>query len=246
MASLHDEEETRQYYDDFSASYERDRGRGYHRMIDDLEVELASRYAQGARVLELGCGTGLILERVGQVAREAVGIDLSEGMAQHARDRGLDVRIGSVCDLPFEDDEFDLTYSFKVLAHVPDIGAAIREAARVTRPGGHLLLEFYNPWSLRYLAKRAAGPQRIADRRTEADISTRWDSPRAIRDLLPPDVELVDFHGVRVLTPFASVHRIPVFAQGLTWAEGVASRSPLRYFGGFLIAILRRRESREQ
>lgn len=240
MADDHAEEEVRRYYDDFSASYERERGHGYHQMVDELEAKIASRYARAARVLELGCGTGLILERVAGVAEKAVGVDLSEGMAQLARDRGLDVRTASVCDLPFEDDEFDLTYSFKVLAHVPDVGAAIREASRVTRPGGHLLLEFYNPWSLRYLAKRAVGPQPIADGRTEADISTRWDSPRSIRALLPPDLELVDFYGVRVLTPFASIHRLPGLGRGLRWAEGLAARSPLRYFGGFLIAVLRR------
>jgi ubiquinone/menaquinone biosynthesis C-methylase UbiE len=230
----------RRYYDDFSDSYEEGRGYGYHRMIDDLEVEVATPYAQGARVLELGCGTGLILARVAEVAREAVGIDLSEGMAQRARDRGLDVHIGSVCDLPFDDDQFDLTYSFKVLAHVPDICAALREAARVTRPGGHLLLEFYNPWSLRYLAKKAAGPQPIGDDRTEADIFTRWDSPRDIPKLLPPNLELVDYHGIRVLTPLAAVHRVPWIARGLRRAELIASHSPLRYFGGFLVAVLRK------
>ena len=64
------------------------------------------------------------------------------------------------------DDEFDLTYSFKVLAHVPEIRAALVELARVTAPGGHLALEFYNPWSLRYAAKRLAGPQPISAERT--------------------------------------------------------------------------------
>ncbi len=240
------EQEARRYYDDFSDSYERGRGYGYHQMIDDLEVQITSPYARGARVLELGCGTGLILARIAEVADEAVGIDLSEGMAQQAKDRGLDVRIGSVCDLPFEDNQFDLTYSFKVLAHIPDIEGAVREAARVTRPGGHLLLEFYNPWSLRYLAKRLAGPQPIGDDRTEADIFTRWDSPRAIRKLLPPNVELVDYHGVRVLTPFAAVHRIPLVGSGLRRAEQLAGRSPLRYLGGFLIAALRKSGSASQ
>jgi SAM-dependent methyltransferase len=161
-------------------------------------------------------------------------------MAQRAKDRGLDVHIGSVCDLPFGDDQFDLAYSFKVLAHVPDIDRAVREAARVIRPGGHLLLEFYNPWSLRYLAKKAAGPQRIGKDRTEADISTRWDSPRAIPRFLPPNLELVDYYGVRVLTPFAAVHRLPWVARALSRAELAASHSPLRYFGGFLIAVLRK------
>jgi ubiquinone/menaquinone biosynthesis C-methylase UbiE len=234
------EQKARQYYDDFSESYDRGRGHGYHRMIDDLELQVATPYARDARVLELGCGTGLILERVAEVAKGAVGIDLSEGMSRRARERGLDVRIGSVCDLPFEDDEFDLTYSFKVLAHVVNIGAAVREAVRVTRPGGHLLLEFYNPWSLRYLAKKVAGPQPIGSERTEADISTRWDSPRDIPKLLPPSVELVDYHGVRVLTPFAAAHNIPWVAGRLSRAERLASRSPLRYFGGFLIAVLRK------
>ncbi|UCF47499.1 MAG: class I SAM-dependent methyltransferase [Myxococcales bacterium] len=234
------ERDARQYYDHFSDSYERGRGYGYHQMIDDLEVEVTAPYARDARVLELGCGTGLILARIAEFAKEAVGIDLSEGMAQRARDRGLDVHIGSVCDLPFEDDRFDLAYSFKVLAHIPDIEAAIREAARVTRPGGHLLLEFYNPWSLRYLAKRVAGPQPVGENRTEADIFTRWDSPRAIPKLLPPNVELIGYHGVRVLTPFAAVHRIPWVARGLSRAELLAGRSPLRYFGGFLIAVLRK------
>lgn len=235
------EQEARRYYDDFSDSYERERGYGYHQMLDDLEVRVTAPYARGARVLELGCGTGLILARIAEIAEEAVGIDLSEGMAQRARDRGLDVRIGSVCDLPFEDERFDLTYSFKVLAHIADIETAVREAARVTRTGGHLLLEFYNPWSLRYLAKKVAGPQPIGDGRTEADVFTRWDSPRAIPSLLPPNLELLDYYGVRVLTPFAAVHRIPWVARGLGRAERLAGRSSLRYFGGFLIAVLSKR-----
>ena len=164
------EQNARRYYDDFSDAYERRRGYGYHQMIDDLEFQVTAPYARGARVLELGCSTGLILARIARIAEEAVGIDLSEGMAQQARDRGLDARIGSVCDLPFEDEEFDLTYSFKVLGHVPDIEAALREAARVTRPGGHLLLEFYNPWSLRYLAKKVAGPQSISGARDHGEV----------------------------------------------------------------------------
>jgi len=233
----------RRYYDDFSDGYERGRGSGYHQMIDDLEVQLVAPYARDARVLELGCGTGLILARIANIAQKAVGIDLSEGMAQRARDRGLDVQIGSVCDLPFQDEEFDLTYAFKVLAHVPDIETALGEATRVTRAGGHLVLEFYNPWSLRYLAKMIAGPQPISDDRTEADIFTRWDSPLAIRELLPSNVELVEYYGVRVLTPFAAVHRIRYLAGGFRTAELAAARSPFRYFGGFLIAVLRKSEA---
>jgi ubiquinone/menaquinone biosynthesis C-methylase UbiE len=230
----------RAYYDDFSGGYERERARGYHRMLDELEMQIVAPLAQGRRVLEVGCGTGLILERIARHASLARGIDLSPGMLRTARARGLDVVLASATSLPFADASFDLVCSFKVLAHVPDIQKALSEASRVTRPGGHMILEFYNPWSLRYLAKRIAGPRPISDGRTEADVFTRWDSPPAIRRHLPRGVELVGFRGVRVLTPAAFVHRVPLLRDVLARMEQRAVASPLRYFGGFLIAIARK------
>ena len=127
-----------------------------------------------------------------------------------------------------------------MLAHVPEIGRALSEIARVTAPGGRMLLEFYNPWSLRYLAKRAAGPQPISDGRTEADVYTRWDAPSVIPRLLPPGVALERIYGVRIVTPFASVYKIPVIARTLSSIERIAVESPLRYFGGFIVAALRK------
>jgi SAM-dependent methyltransferase len=192
-------------------------------------------------VLEVGCGTGLILERLAREARAATGVDLSPGMLARARARGLDVVAGSVTELPFRDESFDLVVSFKVLAHVPDIDRALGEVARVTRPGGQLALEFYNPWSLRYLAKRMAGPLPISSARTEADVFTRWDSPRAVAARLPRDLELVAFRGVRCVTPAAFVHRMPVVGSAFAAVERLSVASPLRYVAGFLVAILRKR-----
>ena len=99
-----------------------------------------------------------------RLARRAVGIDLSPGMLRKARARGLDVVHGSVTDLPFGDGEFDLAYSFKVLAHVERIERALGEMARVVRPGGHVIAEFYNPWSLRGLIKRLKPATQISTR----------------------------------------------------------------------------------
>ena len=55
--------DNRAYYDDFAGWYERERHLPYHRMLDDLEVEIVERYARGKETLEVGCGTGLILDR---------------------------------------------------------------------------------------------------------------------------------------------------------------------------------------
>ncbi len=236
-----DESAAKRYYDDFSGWYERERMRGYHAMIDDLEVEATLPYARGRDVLELGCGTGLILERVAAVARSAVGLDLSRGMIEKAHARGLSVANGSVTALPFADESFDLVYSYKVLAHVPDIDLAIAEAARVTRSGGHMLLEFYNPWSVRYFAKRVGRPGKISAGRKEDEVFTRWDSPRAIRRRIPSNCSLVDFRGVRVLTPAAFVHKVPVVGDALRMGERMATDSRLNRFGGFLIAVIRKR-----
>jgi SAM-dependent methyltransferase len=209
-------------------------------LIDDLEVEVASRYL-GERVLEAGCGTGLILRRLDPKTEQSVGIDLSAGMLSVARSRGLEVVQCPVDTLPFPDDCFDTVVSFKVLAHVPDIEGALRELTRVTRPGGHLLLEFYNRHSLRGWIKRLKPPSRVGQQFHDEDVFTRLDSYRSICGYLPPRVRIVDMRGVRVLTPFAQLHDLPLLGPLLGSAERAAADAPvLRRLAGFLVVILRK------
>ena len=234
--------DNKSYYDDFAGWYERERGRGYHQLIDDLEVELVERYGRGADVLEVGCGTGLILERVAGFANRAVGIDLSPGMLAHARSRGLDVAEASATELPYPDASFDVVYSFKVLAHVEDIRTAMREMARVTRPGGHVLAEFYNTRSLRYLVKRLKPPSAVSETTTDEAVYTRYDSVDDIKGYLPDDLEWVTARGVRIVTPVSHVHRIPGVRVLFRAAEHRLADLPVaRELGGFLIAVARKR-----
>jgi ubiquinone/menaquinone biosynthesis C-methylase UbiE len=232
---------SQQYYDEFSESYEDHRHEGYHRLLDELEMEVASRYCTGS-VLEAGCGTGLILNRLAKRAQRATGIDLSAGMLKPAQARELSVAQAPVDCLPFADGEFDAVFSFKVLAHIPNIGEALAELARVTKPGGHLVLEFYNRHSLRYLIKMAKRPNRIGGKYTDEDVYTRYDSLEQIRSYLPPSVEFVDSAGVRVVTPAAFVHRLPVVSHAFAAAERYALEAPLIHrLGGFLIAVMKKR-----
>ncbi len=225
------------YYDEFSGWYERERGKGYHALIDRLELDIALPLAQGKRVLEAGCGTGLILQALSHSAEHAVGADLSAGMLRGSVDKGLPVTQADLTKLPFADDSFDLVCSFKVLAHVPPIQEAVNELVRVTRPGGKLALEFYNPWSLRYLAKRIR-PGRISASVKEDAVFTRWDSVGDVMDLAPAGATVDSVHGVRVFTPFAQVHKIPLVGSILGAAERWAVDSPLRWFGGFIVLVL--------
>jgi len=113
MNDMPSDADNRAYYDDFSSGYERERGRGYHQLLDDLELSIVAPLARGRRVLEIGCGTGLILRRIAREAAHARGVDLSPGMLQVARERGLDVSLASATQLPFADASFDLVCSFK-------------------------------------------------------------------------------------------------------------------------------------
>ncbi|HYP87495.1 MAG TPA: methyltransferase domain-containing protein [Polyangiaceae bacterium] len=235
----------RQYYDAFSADYERERGRndpgGYHELLDELEAGYVRRFGQGRDVLEVGCGTGLVLLRLREFARQARGVDLSPGMLEKARQRGLDVTLGSATELPFADNQFDVTCSFKVLAHVPDIEKALAEMARVTRPGGMVLAEFYNPFSLRGLAKRLGPAGKIADGANEHDVYTRFDSPRRARQLTPPGCVLVGARGVRITIPSARLMKNPLGRWLFRAAEHALCDSPLKRLAGFYVAAYEKR-----
>ena len=234
--------DNRSYYDEFAGWYERERGRGYHQMLDDLEVALVERYGRGGDVLEAGCGTGLILERIAGFARSARGIDLSGGMLARAHARGLEVAQASVTALPYRDDSFDVVCSFKVLAHVSEIETALGEMARVTRPGGHVLAEFYNTRSLRYLVKRLKPPTAISEGSDDEAVFTRYDSAARFRSYLPSSLEWQTVRGVRIATPVAALHRVPLVGPFLGGVERALADAPVaRGFGGFLIAVARKR-----
>jgi SAM-dependent methyltransferase len=228
------------YYDDFATSYDEPRNRGYHALIDRIELDAALRWARGADVLEVGCGTGRILEGLAGAARRAVGVDLSAGMLERARERELSVLRGTATELPLRDESFDLVCSFKVLAHVPDLGRAFAEMSRVLRPGGRLVVDLYNTLSLRALIKRIGGPRRISRRRTEADVFTRWVTPRQARELIPAGLVIEEWRGARVLTPTAVLHDVPLLGELLGRAEERLSRGPLARLAGFLIAVCRK------
>jgi ubiquinone/menaquinone biosynthesis C-methylase UbiE len=239
------EESNRKYYDAFSKGYEDNRGDndpgGYHDLLDELEADFVHRYGAGHDILEVGCGTGLVLERISQFARTAKGVDLSPGMLEKAKARQLDVQEGSATKLPFPDSSFDVTCSFKVLAHVPDIEQALAEMARVTRPGGHILAEFYNPYSFRALIKHWGPAKRVSDAAAETDVFTRFDSPRRIRELAPPGCVLVNARGVRITVPTARFMQ-GRFGRGLfRTLEWALCDTPMKFFAGFYVAVFQKR-----
>jgi SAM-dependent methyltransferase len=105
------------------------------------------RLGAGRRALELGCGTGVFLERVARSGAEIHGLDLSPDLLARARDRmagATNFRLiqSNAERMPFADGFFDTVYGSSVLHHL-SLAPALREVHRVLRPGG--LIVFTEP-----------------------------------------------------------------------------------------------------
>jgi SAM-dependent methyltransferase len=100
------------------------------------------------RVLEVGCaqGVGLELLLTEFANAEVVGIDIDGRMIRRAKHRmasegRVEVHVGDVCALPFEDGTFDAVVDFAAVHHVPDWQGALSEISRLLGPGGQFLFE---------------------------------------------------------------------------------------------------------
>ena len=105
-------------------------------IVSALERALGPRLP-GARVLDLGCGTGFTLTRLPESVR-SVGLDYSPAALAFARRRASSSALvrGSAYALPFADASFDAVLALDVLEHLDDDLAAARELRRVLAPGG--------------------------------------------------------------------------------------------------------------
>ena len=228
------------YYDKFSAMYEQERHKRYHRFLDESELTAARPYVTGGKVLEVGCGTGLVLEPLSQMADQAFGIDISRGMLSKALARGLKAAQASATDLPFKDNTFDAVVSFKVLAHIEDIKQTMSECTRVLKPGGHLVLEFYNKNSLRHLVKVLKPAHKVAASTTDDQVYTRYDSLQDIKNYLPTNVSIEKTVGIRCLAPTYHFFNAPVIGPVVDKVERSVQNTPIGRLGGFLIVVARK------
>jgi SAM-dependent methyltransferase len=112
--------------------------RGRRTVLDGVIKGLG--LAPRPRILDAGCGSGrnmVDLARYGTVT----GVELSETSVELARARGCgEVIAGSVLEMPFPDDSFELAVSLDVIEHLDDDLAALRELRRTVAPGGALLI----------------------------------------------------------------------------------------------------------
>jgi SAM-dependent methyltransferase len=107
-----------------------------------------------ARLLDVGCGAGLALRFAADRGADVTGLDAAPGMLEYARRRVPGARFvqGEIQSLPFLDDAFDAVTGFNSFQYAADPVAALREAKRVTAPGGRILALVWSPAEMCELA----------------------------------------------------------------------------------------------
>jgi 2-polyprenyl-6-hydroxyphenyl methylase / 3-demethylubiquinone-9 3-methyltransferase len=133
---------------------------GYIRRVLTKEMGLMT---EGLRVLDVGCGGGLLAEEVASLGCRVIGVDPStESLAvarAHAEKQGLEIEYLDATgeDLPFDEGTFPVVYCCDVLEHVNDLGGTISEVARVSAPGAVFIYDTINrTWRSRLLMIKMA------------------------------------------------------------------------------------------
>lgn len=113
----------------------------FERALARLSIDL-----RGARVLDVGCGSGYSTELLARhlAPSRLCAFDLMPEQVEMAMARrvpGAEIRVADVTELPYDDGSFDVAFVFGILHHVPEWRGALREIARVLAPGGVLCVE---------------------------------------------------------------------------------------------------------
>ena len=112
------------------------------RFVSDLGMPVVELLAPepGERILDLGCGDGVLTEKLAALGAEVVAVDASAAQVRASLERGLDARVADAGDLPFEH-EFDAVFSNAALHWMLEPDRVIASAWRALRPGGRFVGE---------------------------------------------------------------------------------------------------------
>jgi 2-polyprenyl-6-hydroxyphenyl methylase/3-demethylubiquinone-9 3-methyltransferase len=208
-------------YDDLAAQWWEPRGA--FAMLHWLAAARAALVPPAGRVgavlVDLGCGGGLLAPRIADKGYHHVGVDLTTSALGQAREHGVAPVRADVTRVPLADGCADVVVAGEILEHVADLPAAVREACRLLRPGGRLVIDTIAATALARVvavtvAERLPGgpppgihdPALFVDRAELVRLCAHNGVELALRGIRPSVVDLVKWLSGRA----AAVRMVPV------------------------------------
>ncbi len=188
---------------------------------------------EGARMLDVGCGIGTYVRKLGELSPRVYGIDVDAARVRESEESSLSTATSE--RLPFATGSFDMVLLNEVIEHVEDDAATLREACRVSRPGGHVVVYAPNrlyPFETHgvYLGKRYVF----------GNIPLINYLPDAIRRRMVPHARAYTAAGLRRIIEGLPVD-VVVHTQIYPGFDNIVARS--KKVGGLLRAVCYRLES---
>jgi len=237
------------FYDRDSATYDEQRwesktgqfvNAAQQKILQDLCAEWNDR-----RVLEVGPGTARFSIPLAQKRNHMTLLDISTGMLDVARANlekaGCIEQVdqfveGSIYELPFEDASFDHALSLNVFNHLERPGDALKQLARVIKPGSTLLFNYANLHSYYWPAARKINQSKTA---VGKDVYSTWERPREMDRLIDEArLDLVERVG-HVHVPMA-MEQYPVRSIVMI-LDAISRSSPLKRLAPFHFCLCRKR-----
>lgn len=167
-------------------------------------TEILERLAEetgGGSLIDLGCGTGFVINIAKRLFRRVVGVDITQAMLERVDLSGGNVELclATTDSVPFEDEEFDACTAYGYLHHLYDLGPTLRESARLLRSGGRFFSDQdpnYHYWA-HLTALRRPGLEGFVEREVTAVLETA-DQAAEETSLTPDEVSLAEYQKMRL------------------------------------------------
>ena len=216
------EQQVSEHFDDIADEYDDSLPPHVVRHYLEKRVAYINGLLPSGKVLDVGCGTGVVAGRLAAIGYEVTGTDPSPGMLKYVAEHAPQVTAveGSATELPFEDNTFDLTYCVAVMHHIaePDlVHRSLVEMVRVTRPGGQTLIWDHNPRNPYWKNLMARVPQDDGSERLipEAEILGGLTDGGAVVTANEQLGFVPDFVPPRLLRPMTGIERLVERTPGM-------------------------------
>ena len=162
-------------YDLYASSY--DENFMYLNSFEKTSVEKLLGDLKGKRVLDIGCGTGRIIQMLREHGAEIVALDISEEMVKAVSQKfpGMECVVGDSDNLPFEDGSFDMVLGLFWIVHLKDLRKSFEEVYRVLKNGGRFILSNINQKKAPKLKTKTGG---------EIVIASYYHMPKTVAEAL--------------------------------------------------------------